>query len=130
MIASPTGTSSWDVEHCLIRELDEIEETPPVDHTVQKAPIIFDGAPDSNRQLRENALILAWFMGENILVWEDGLDCLWDSESETWGNDDNCKRYGPTPPGPKYKRNRGPVWVLLRSQRRVCEKSRVFLSSY
>ena len=122
LIASPTGSTTWSVQKCLDRKPEEVEVNHEIT-TMKKPPmgpedkaIDWFSSAASDRELVENTLILAWFMGENILVWEDGLDCLWNIQLRGWQDQNfQCNRYGPSTDG----RNRGPVWVLLRFQRRV-----------
>lgn len=116
---SPTGDTVWSVENCLYME----------------NPLAFDGNyinwATSSPTVTWNTVILTLFMSENILVWNDGADCLFDPGTNTWRESPTCRRYGPGPgPGPEYAKNRGPVWVLLRDHSDVYEDSRVFPPSY
>jgi hypothetical protein len=74
-------------------------------------PII--AALDETGRLRLAVKLLTWLTGKNILVWENGLDSMWNSFLRRWIDD---PMHESTHWGPKYNkypknRNRGKVWL-------------------
>jgi len=92
--------NTWSVEDCS-------SPTPAQALGPNKKPL---NPPGSNTdRLTLVAQLVQWLISQNILVWEDGLDVMWDPASGNWWGDSDHRR-GPHrgPGGGAAGLNRGP----------------------
>ena len=95
------ATRTWSVEDCS-------NPTPAQALTPKGGPLNLKG--DNGDRLTLVARLVQWLISQNILVWEDGLDVMWDPATGNWWDDSDHRR-GPHrgPGGGAAGLNRGPV---------------------
>lgn len=70
---------------------------------------------DNKDRLTLVAQLIQWLIQQNILVWDDGLDFMWDPNTGGWWDDPSHRRGPPRGPGGGAggALNRGPVRFFL-----------------
>jgi hypothetical protein len=123
--------TAWSVEDCLDPKIAQPLGPKPKSKSKpepepEPKPINLSG--DNASRYRLVGALVRWLMEQNIVVWEDGLDSMWDKKRERWldGPRDG-PRYGPGL-GPRGKLNRGKVRLCSVMPVTSVKTHRVFLS--